>query len=68
MRGHNLSSKPADVHAYLTCTLVEDIRQFIEVDGATHWLAEERPELVSKAIRDHIARAAAHRQPATAAV
>jgi pimeloyl-ACP methyl ester carboxylesterase len=44
---------------------------FIEVDGATHWLAEEQPELVSRAIRDHIARAAAHRnqcQPATAAV
>ena len=29
---------------------------FTEVDGATHWLPEERPELVSEAIRAHIAR------------
>jgi pimeloyl-ACP methyl ester carboxylesterase len=27
---------------------------FIEVDGASHWLAEERPELVNSAIREHI--------------
>ncbi len=30
LRGHNLSSKPADVHAYLTCSLVEDVRQLVE--------------------------------------
>jgi pimeloyl-ACP methyl ester carboxylesterase len=30
LRGYNLSSKPDDVHAYLTCVLVEDIRQLVE--------------------------------------
>src|ERR1039457_953760 len=30
LRGHNLSSKPADVHAYFTCSLVEDVRQLVE--------------------------------------
>jgi epoxide hydrolase 4 len=42
---------------------------FIEVDGATHWLAEERPELVNRAIREHLTRIAGHsdqRRPATA--
>ena len=29
LRGYNLSSKPDDVHAYLTCTLVEDVRQLV---------------------------------------
>jgi pimeloyl-ACP methyl ester carboxylesterase len=33
LRGYNLSSKPDDVHAYLTCTLVEDIRQLVEQLG-----------------------------------
>jgi epoxide hydrolase 4 len=32
---------------------------FVEVDGATHWLAEERPELVNQAIREHLARVGA---------
>jgi pimeloyl-ACP methyl ester carboxylesterase len=31
---------------------------FVEVEGATHWLPEERPALVSDAIREHIARVA----------
>ncbi len=31
---------------------------FIEVDGATHWLAEERPELVNRTIREHLTRVA----------
>jgi pimeloyl-ACP methyl ester carboxylesterase len=42
---------------------------FIEVDGATHWLPEERPELVSRAIREHLTRIAGHsdqRRSATA--
>ncbi len=42
---------------------------FIEVDGATHWLPEERPELVSRAIREHLTRIAGHsdvRRPTTA--
>jgi hypothetical protein len=71
------------VHAYTTCTLVEDIRELVltcssrvaptpstssprgtsaccaAVDDATHWLAEERPELVSAAIREHIERVGA---------
>jgi pimeloyl-ACP methyl ester carboxylesterase len=71
LRGYNLSSKPDDVHAYTTCTLVEDVRQLVErlgyerfvlvghdVGGATHWLAEERPELVNRGIREHLARVA----------
>jgi epoxide hydrolase 4 len=32
---------------------------FVEVDGATHWLPEERPELVSAAIREHLTRVGA---------
>jgi pimeloyl-ACP methyl ester carboxylesterase len=41
---------------------------FIEVEGATHWLPEERPALVSKTIREHIERVAADsgRQPPVA--
>jgi pimeloyl-ACP methyl ester carboxylesterase len=35
LRGHNLSSKPEDVHAYLTCTLVEDVRQLVEHSGTS---------------------------------
>jgi epoxide hydrolase 4 len=31
---------------------------FIEVEGATHWLVEERPALVSRTIREHITRVA----------
>jgi pimeloyl-ACP methyl ester carboxylesterase len=31
---------------------------FVAVDGATHWLPEERPELVNQAIREHLARVA----------
>src|ERR1700720_5625 len=30
LRGYNLSSKPVDVHSYLTCTLVEDVRQLAQ--------------------------------------
>jgi pimeloyl-ACP methyl ester carboxylesterase len=70
MRGHNLSSKPADVHAYLTCMLVEDIRQLVEhlgyeqfvlvghdVGGAVAWsFALHHPNLLSAL------------EPATAAV
>jgi len=29
---------------------------FIEVDGAAHWLAEEHPEHVNRAIREHLTR------------
>ena len=29
---------------------------FVEVEGATHWLPEERPEVVNAAIREHLAR------------
>jgi hypothetical protein len=32
---------------------------FIEVEGASHWLPEERPELVSAAIREHLTRVGA---------
>jgi pimeloyl-ACP methyl ester carboxylesterase len=28
---------------------------FVEVEGATHWLPEERPEVVNAAIREHAA-------------
>jgi pimeloyl-ACP methyl ester carboxylesterase len=61
LRGHGLSSKPADVHAYTTCTLVEDIRQLVEhlgherfvlvghdVGGAVAWsYALHHPETLS---------------------
>ncbi len=61
LRGHNLSSKPADVHAYLTCSLVEDVRQLVEhlghdrfvlvghdVGGAVAWsFALHHPEMLS---------------------
>jgi len=60
LRGYNLSSKPEDVHAYLTCTLVEDIRQLVrhlgherfvlvghDVGGAVAWsFALHHPELL----------------------
>jgi pimeloyl-ACP methyl ester carboxylesterase len=60
LRGYNLSSKPQDVHAYSTCTLVEDIRQLVEhlgyerfvlvghdVGGAVAWsFALHHPELL----------------------
>jgi len=29
---------------------------FIELEGATHWIAEERPQLVNRLIREHIER------------
>jgi pimeloyl-ACP methyl ester carboxylesterase len=61
MRGHNLSSKPQDVHRYSTCTLVEDVRQLVErlgyelfvlvghdVGGAIAWsFALHHPEMLS---------------------
>jgi pimeloyl-ACP methyl ester carboxylesterase len=61
LRGYNLSSKPADVHEYLTCTLVEDIRRLVEhlgrerfvlvghdVGGAVAWsFAMHHPEMLS---------------------
>ncbi len=61
LRGYNLSSKPADVHAYLTCSLVEDVRQLVEhlghdrfvlvghdVGGAVAWsFALHHPEMLS---------------------
>jgi pimeloyl-ACP methyl ester carboxylesterase len=61
LRGHNLSSKPPDVHAYLTCSLVEDVRQLVErlgyeqfvlvghdVGGAVAWsFALHHPEMLS---------------------
>jgi epoxide hydrolase 4 len=61
LRGHNLSSKPQDVHRYLTCSLVEDIRQLVahlgherfvlvghDVGGAVAWsFAMHHPELLS---------------------
>jgi pimeloyl-ACP methyl ester carboxylesterase len=61
LRGYNLSSKPDDVHAYLTCTLVEDIRQLVEqlgyeqfvlvghdVGGAVAWsFALHHPQMLS---------------------
>jgi epoxide hydrolase 4 len=60
LRGHNLSSKPEDVHAYLTCSLVEDIRQLVgalgyerfilvghDVGGAVAWsFALHHPEML----------------------
>ena len=60
LRGYNLSSKPEDVHAYLTCHMVEDIHQLIlalgfsetllvghDVGGAVAWsFALHHPELV----------------------
>jgi epoxide hydrolase 4 len=33
LRGCNLSSKPDDVHAYLTCEMVEDVRQLVNLLG-----------------------------------
>ncbi|HZE05875.1 MAG TPA: alpha/beta hydrolase [Solirubrobacteraceae bacterium] len=61
LRGYNLSSKPADVHAYTTCAMVEDVRQLVErlgyqrfvlvghdVGGAVAWsFALHHPELLS---------------------
>jgi len=61
VRGYNLSAKPQDVHAYLTCTLVEDIRQLVvrlgyeqfvlvghDVGGAVAWsFALHHPEMLS---------------------
>jgi epoxide hydrolase 4 len=61
LRGHGSSSKPADVHEYTTCTLVEDIRQLVEqlgherfvlvghdVGGAVAWsFALHHPEALS---------------------
>jgi len=61
LRGHNLSSKPNDVHAYFTCSLVEDVRQLVEhlgyerfvlvghdVGGAVAWsFALHHPEMLS---------------------
>jgi pimeloyl-ACP methyl ester carboxylesterase len=61
LRGHNLSSKPEDVHAYFTCSLVEDIRQLVQrlgyerfvlvghdVGGAVAWsFALHHPEMLS---------------------
>jgi epoxide hydrolase 4 len=61
LRGHGQSSKPADVHEYTTCTLVEDIRQLVEqlgherfvlvghdVGGAVAWsFALHHPEMLS---------------------
>jgi epoxide hydrolase 4 len=38
LRGHNLSSRPDDVHAYLTCAMVEDIRQLVEHLGFSEFL------------------------------
>ena len=61
LRGYNLSSKPDDVHAYTTCTLVEDVRQMVQhlgherfvlvghdVGGAVAWsFALHHPEMLS---------------------
>lgn len=61
LRGHNLSSKPQDVHAYLTCSLVEDVRQLVshlgyerftlvghDVGGAVAWsFAMHHPEMLN---------------------
>jgi len=61
LRGHNLSSKPEDVHAYSTCSLVEDIRQLVghlgheqfvlvghDVGGAVAWsFALHHPEMLN---------------------
>src|SRR3954454_12591182 len=38
LRGYNLSSKPDDVHAYLTCQMVEHIRQLILALGFSETL------------------------------
>jgi epoxide hydrolase 4 len=38
LRGYNLSSKPDDVHAYLTCCLVEDVRQLVDTLGFDRFL------------------------------
>lgn len=60
LRGQNLSSKPADVHAYLTCSMVEDVRQLVghlgfsefllvghDVGGAVAWsFAMHHPEML----------------------
>jgi epoxide hydrolase 4 len=60
LRGYNLSSKPDDVHAYLTCSLVEDVRQLVahlgherfvlvghDVGGAVAWsFALHHPEML----------------------
>jgi pimeloyl-ACP methyl ester carboxylesterase len=60
LRGYHLSGKPEDVHAYTTCTMVEDIRQlaahlgherFIlvghDVGGAIAWsFALHHPEML----------------------
>jgi pimeloyl-ACP methyl ester carboxylesterase len=61
LRGYNLSSKPQDVHAYTTCTLVEDIRRLVahlgydrfvlvghDVGGAVAWsFALHHPEMLN---------------------
>src|SRR5947209_3137844 len=60
LRGCNLSEKPEDVHAYLTCEMVEDVRQLIvalgfgeailvghDVGGAVAWsFALHHPDLL----------------------
>jgi pimeloyl-ACP methyl ester carboxylesterase len=60
LRGYNLSAKPSDVHAYLTCCFVEDVRQLAvdlghtdmllaghDVGGAIAWsFALHHPELL----------------------
>jgi epoxide hydrolase 4 len=38
LRGDNLSSKPEDVHSYLTCSLVEDVRQLVQHLGYNDFL------------------------------
>jgi pimeloyl-ACP methyl ester carboxylesterase len=38
LRGHNLSSKPDDVHAYLTCAMVEDVRRLVDYLGFSEFL------------------------------
>jgi epoxide hydrolase 4 len=61
LRGYNLSSKPEDVHAYTTCTIVEDIRRLVvhlgydrfvlvghDVCGAVAWsFALHHPEMLN---------------------
>jgi epoxide hydrolase 4 len=60
LRGHNLSSKPSDVHANYTCSMVEDLRQLVrslgherfvlvghDVGGAVAWsFALHHPEML----------------------
>ncbi len=60
LRGHNLSSKPADVHANYTCSMVEDVRQLVtrlgherfvlvghDLGGAVAWsFALHHPEML----------------------